>query len=121
MRALSRILTLAAAAAMLGVLPAARAETLHAIEGVQADLGDVSVLVYYVPSPSSYHLVATAQTVGDEPTVMRFEAMLLPGQDAVLSVPRPMGQAPVEVVFHRRGDAVEFERTGCAAPACHGS
>jgi hypothetical protein len=105
-----RGLSLCAALMLLGAAPAARAELLRPIEGVRADLGDVSVLAYYVATPRGFHLVATAQTAADEPTVLRFEAMLQPGQDAVISVPRAAGQQPTQLVFHRVGDTIEFDR-----------
>ena len=111
MRISLRGLSLCTALMLLGAAPVARAESLRPIEGMRAELGDVSVLVYYVATPHGFHLVATTQTVADEPTVLRFEAMLQPGQDVIVSVPRAAGQLPAQLVFHRVGDTIEVERS----------
>ncbi|HKM63359.1 MAG TPA: hypothetical protein VJY39_12810 [Acidisphaera sp.] len=109
MRISQRGLTLCTTLALLGAAPAVHADSLRPIDGMQADLGDVSVYAYYVDTPHGFHLVATAQTMAAEPTVLRFEAVLQPGQDATISVPRAVGQPPVRLVFHRRGDVIEFD------------
>ena len=95
---------------LLGAASAPGAEMLRPVAGTQADLGEVSVLAYYVPAAGGFHLVATAQTAGADPIVMRFETTLQSGQDATISVPRAAGQPPIALVFHRRGDMVQLDR-----------
>lgn len=108
-RLASRFPLLTAAFVVAG-LSAAHADILPPMEGLQSNLGDVSVITYYTSTPSGYHLVATAQVAGtSEGGVMRFEATLQAGQTTTISVPRPLGEMPVKLVFRRDGDTLRVE------------
>jgi hypothetical protein len=82
------------AAVFLGALDlsaTARAEVVSPDTGLSAKLGDVSVSVYYLPIDVGYQVVITAGT--DDPhSIVRFVCTLAPGQDAIVSVPRAVGQ-----------------------------
>src|SRR4051794_41542807 len=88
------------AGAFLGAMTiatAARAEVVAPDAGLQAALGAVNVTIYYHPLAAGYQVVTTAST--DQPdSVIRFVSTLMPGQDAIISVPRGVG------------DRLEFQR-----------
>jgi hypothetical protein len=101
--------------AMLAVGSPVRADVLHPIEAMQADLGSVYVTAYYMPTERGYQVVATVQDTAELPTmVARFVTTLQPDQDATISVPRPIGQRSLELVFRRTGDTVIVVRPAAA-------
>src|SRR5690348_12292448 len=79
-----------------------RAEVVAPDTGLQAALGAVNVTVYYHPVAAGFQVVTTAST--DQPdSVIRFVSTLAPGQDAIVSVPRGVGEPALEIRLRRVG------------------
>jgi hypothetical protein len=100
------------ASALLGAITfaaAAQAEVVAPDTGLQAALGAVNVTIYYHPVAAGYQVVTTAST--DQPdSVIRFVSTLVPGQDAIISVPRGIGEPALKIHLRRVGDRLEFQR-----------
>jgi hypothetical protein len=100
------------AGAFLGAITIAttvRAEVVAPDTGLQAALGAVNITIYYHPVAAGYQVVTTAST--DQPdSVIRFVSTLAPGQDAIISVPRGVGEPALEIRLRRVGDRLEFQR-----------
>ena len=104
-----RLLVASAFAGAVGIANVAQAEVIPPDAGLQAVLGAVNVTVYYHPVNAGYEVVTTAST--DRPdSAIRFVSTLAPGQDAVISVPRGVGEAALELHLRRVGDRLEFQR-----------
>lgn len=103
------VLLTAAFLSVFGLPPAAGAEIISPDVGLQATLDAVNVSIYYHPTSAGYHVVITAGTE-DLHSVVRFVSTLAPGQDAVVSVPRGVGQPALELRLYRVGDRVELQR-----------
>src|SRR5690242_1642254 len=95
-------MVVASALAFAGTTHAAE---LAPIQPQTIDLGDVSGVAYYTAERDGFHVVATLAQ-GELGTPVRFEAVLRPGQNVVLSTPRAVGLPPVIVEISRRGDEV---------------
>jgi len=101
--------------AMVAASGPVRADILHPIEAMQADVGGMSVTAYYMPTERGYQVVAIVQDDVELPTtVMRFVTTLQPDQDATISVPWALDQRSVELVFRRSGDTVVVVRPAAA-------
>jgi hypothetical protein len=94
-----------ATASALMVIGAAHAGELQPIHPQTIDLGEISGVAYYTVERDGFHVVATLAQ-GELGTPVRFEAILRPGQNVVLSTPRAVGLPPVVVEISRRGDEV---------------
>src|SRR5690242_3479400 len=101
--AIHRMIVATASALML--VSAAHAGELQPIRAQTIDLGDVSGVAYYTAERDGFHVVAPLAQ-GELGTPVRFEAVLRPGQNVVLSTPRAVGLPPVIVEISRRGDEV---------------
>jgi hypothetical protein len=109
-RPVSCMLLAAVFVGSLELQAAARVEVVSPDTGLTATLDDVSVTVYYHPTNVGYQVVITAGT--DDPhSIVRFVTTLVPGQDAIVSVPRAIGQGALQLDFRRVGDRVELQRT----------
>ena len=100
-------------ASALIVIGAAHAGELQPIRPQMIDLGEVSGVAYYTVERDGFHVVATLG--GEVGSTVRFQAVLLPGQNVVLSTPRAVGLPPVAVEISRRGDEVVVDETSIAA------
>jgi hypothetical protein len=106
---MNRLLVASAFLGALGIAATAQAEVISPDAGLQAVLGAVNVTVYYHPVKSGYQVVTTASTEQAD-SVIRFVSTLAPGQDAIISVPRGVGEPALELHLRRVGDRVEFQR-----------
>lgn len=77
---------------------------------------DASAITYWVNRPDGWHVVTTVDLVFDRDreterhAVVRFSAVLQPGQSQQISIPVAIGQ-PVEALRIRRlGDRIEVAR-----------
>jgi hypothetical protein len=106
---MTRFLIAGALVGAFSVATAARADIVVPDAGLQAALGAVNVTIYYHPLAAGYQVVTTAST--DQPdSVIRFVSTLMPGQDAIISVPRGVGEPALEIHLRRVGDRLEFQR-----------
>jgi hypothetical protein len=106
---MTRFLIAGALVGAFSVATAARADIVAPDAGLQAALGAVNVTIYYHPLAAGYQVVTTAST--DQPdSVIRFVSTLMPGQDAIISVPRGVGEPALEIHLRRVGDRLEFQR-----------
>lgn len=87
-------------------------------------LGNVSGVVYYTTEADAFRVVATLASGMTEPPI-RFMASLAPGQRIVVSVPRSVDEASLDLTIARIGDTVQVgsECGNCRSSAwdCHGS
>jgi len=111
---------------LLTAAPALRADepgtTLREGRPVTMDLGgNASAMTYWVQTPEGWHVVTTVDTVtgrdsgAESHAVMRFSAVLLPGQSQVISVPCDAGKRQQMLRIRRDGDRIEVKRI--AAPS----
>ena len=109
-------LTLALAAA-----PAVRAADTESTLGegrpLTTALGrDSSALTYWVKAADGWHVVTTVDSVSrrgsaaENHAVVRFSAVLLPGQSQVISVPALAGKRQQLLRIRRDGDRIEVMR-----------
>ena len=106
---LPRILLACALLGVFGLPSSAGAEVISPDAGLHVRLDAVAVSIYYHPTARGYQVVITAGAE-DPAGLVRFVATLVPGQDAVLSVPRGAGQPALELRLRRVGDQVELLR-----------
>ena len=88
---------------------AAHAAELRPMEASSVMLGDMSGVAYYTAENDGYRVVTTLAS-GESATPVRFITTLLPGQKAILSVPREPGLSPISVEISRSGDRVTVTR-----------
>jgi hypothetical protein len=98
-----RIIIAVASALML--TSAAQAGELQAHRGGSIDLGELAGVAYYMPESDGFRVVATLAQ-GESGAPVRFEAVLLPGQNVVLSTIRVVDAAPLAIKLSREGDRV---------------
>src|SRR5688572_1781654 len=77
---------------------------LAAGNGYSIQLGHFDGSVYYTIEPDGYRVVATLAS-GLEPLPIRFVSTLGPGQSVMISVPRAVGEPPVDLQIVRNGEA----------------
>lgn len=109
--AYGRVLGAVVATVILGAVSLtspARADVISPDTGLSVTLGKMTVFIYYHPTKTGYQVVTTASNE-DPDSIIRFVATLAPGQDAVVSVPRGLGEPALQVRLHRVGDQVEVE------------
>ena len=99
--------------AALLIAGSAHADGLKPVEGRSFTLGRLTGVVYYTAEGAFYRVVAT-MTDGADGTVVRFVAILAPGQSATLSTPRGAGEPAIEVRLVRHGDALFIDGGGQA-------
>lgn len=85
-------------------------------QGVVTALGtDTSAITYWVSQPDGWHVVTTVGTKGagssdaDDRAVVRFSAVLLPGQSQSISVPVALGEQQPMLHIRRVADRIEVE------------
>jgi hypothetical protein len=77
---------------------------------------NASAITYWVSGSDGWHVVTTIDTVieqeGDREkhAVVRFSAVLLPGQSQLISVPFAMGEPQQVLRIRRLGDQIEVAR-----------
>jgi hypothetical protein len=86
-------------------------------QAVTTELGpNVSASTYWVSASDGWHVVTTVDIGVDQDTdpekhsVVRFSAVLLPGQSQRISVPAPMGERQQVLRIRRLGDRLEVTR-----------
>jgi hypothetical protein len=113
-------------ASMLGVVSAAAAADLHsrpsagvAREGEPpvVELGaNASAITYWLTEPDGWHVVTTVDIVfgqdgdAEQHAVVRFSAVLMPGQSQLISVPVAIGEQQLVLRIRRLGDRIEGAR-----------
>jgi hypothetical protein len=78
------------------------------------DLGaNASAITYWVSRPDGWHVVTTVDVVFDRDShaerhaIVRFSAVLQPGQSQQVSVPAAIGERPRVLNIRRLGDRIE--------------
>jgi hypothetical protein len=84
---------------------------------VVTELGaSASALTYWVSEPDGWHVVTTVDTVSGRDSaaethaVVRFSAVLLPGQSQLISVPVAAGEQQQVLRIRRLGSGIEVAR-----------
>jgi hypothetical protein len=85
-------------------------------QGVATALGpNASAIAYWVSQADGWHVVTTVDTTnaeGSEPNdhaVVRFSAVLQPGQSQSISIPVAIGERQPELLIRRVADRIEVE------------
>lgn len=86
---------------------AAHANELRPMEAASLAFGDVTGVTFFKEEDSGYPVVTTL-SAGERGTPVRFVTTLQPGQRAMVSVPREVGQEAIEVEITRVGDVVQI-------------
>lgn len=77
---------------------------------------NASAITYWVSEPDGWHVVTTVDTVigdganGEQHAIVRFSAVLQPGQSQLISVPGGVADRHVALRIRRLGDRVEVAR-----------
>ena len=77
---------------------------------------NASAITYWVSASDGWHVVTTVDTVfgldgdAEKHAVVRFSAVLLPGQCQLISVPGPVGEPQQVLRIRRLGDHIEVVR-----------
>ena len=77
---------------------------------------NASAITYWVSASDGWHVVTTVDTVfgldgdAEKHAVVRFSAVLLPGQCQLISVPGPVGEPQQVLRIRRVGDHIEVVR-----------
>ena len=86
---------------------------------VTTELGaNASAITYWVSGSDGWHVVTTVDTVieqngdAEKHAVVRFSAVLPPGQSQLISVPFPIGEQQPVLRIRRVGDQIEVARVG---------
>ena len=86
-------------------------------QAVVTPLGNGATAVsYWASAPDGWHVVTTVDTVVGQDTdaeqhaIVRFSAMLAPGQEQLISVPGQVGTQPIALRVRRTGDRIEMMR-----------
>jgi len=116
-------------ASLAGILMVALATTVFAQNATQLDKtlpegqgivtalsANSTAITYWVSASDGWHVVTTVDTVfgldsdAEGHEVVRFSAVLLPGQCQLISVPGPIGEPQQVLRIRRRGDHIEVLR-----------
>ena len=81
--------------------------------GYSLRLGGYDGALYYTVADGNFRVVATLAS-GDAATI-RMISTLMPGQSVTLSVPRMVGEPPMEIVVVRDGDTLRMENSSNTA------
>ena len=91
--------------------------TMRDTRPVVTELGaSASALTYWVSEPDGWHVVTTVDTVSGRDSaaethaVVRFSAVLLPGQSQLISVPVAAGEQQQVLRIRRLGSGIEVAR-----------
>jgi hypothetical protein len=77
---------------------------------------NASVITYWVSQSDGWHVVTTVDFVfgsdsdAEEHAIVRFSALLLPGQSQLISIPVPTGEQQKVLRIRRVGDRIEVVR-----------
>src|SRR5215813_12474584 len=109
------------AAAALAIAGAAtvQAADIAPVTGHWTRLGEhFSALVYYIDKPDGFHVVVTTQQgIREKAAVARFETVLAAGQSAAVSIPRPAGEVPDQIVLSNAGNHLHIAEPPASAAA----
>ena len=104
-------------AAVAWRLQAAEPGALREGQAVVTGLGEnISAITYWVSKPDGWHVVTTVDVAFDPDSnaerhaIVRFSAVLLPGQSQQVSVPVAIGEQPQVLRIRRLGDRIEVAR-----------
>ena len=122
------------AAAFAGIMVAAVATVTANVNAAQLDNAvregqavvteldsNASAVTYWVSKSDGWHVVTTVDTVigrdgdAEKHAVVRFSAVLLPGQSQVISVPFAIGERQQALCIRRLGDQIEVARVPSSA------
>jgi len=122
------------AASLVGILMVVLATTVFAQHATQLDnplpegqgvvtalSANSSAITYWVSASDGWHVVTTVDTVfgldsdAESHAVVRFSAVLLPGQCQLISVPGTIGEPQQVLRIRRRGDHIEVLRLPASA------
>ncbi|MGH6924118.1 MAG: hypothetical protein ACRED5_10305 [Propylenella sp.] len=112
---MSKRSTAALALACMTIAGASSAAELAPGAGHSVMLAEFTGTLYYTVEPDGFRVVATLAS-GAEGLPIRFESTLASGQRFVLSVPRAVGEEPLEFVVVRNGDLLVVSDDSAAAP-----
>jgi hypothetical protein len=112
--------------AMLATVPELKADqpnrAVREGHAVTTELGgNAAAVTYWVSKSDGWHVVTTVDTVierngeADKHAVVRFSAVLLPGQSQLISVPLAVGERQQVLRIRRLGDRIEVARVDGAA------
>ncbi|HZT20309.1 MAG TPA: hypothetical protein VFA23_12965 [Dongiaceae bacterium] len=114
---LAGILALALAAGPWRLRAAEPDSLLPEGQAMVTDLGtNASVVTYWVSQSDGWHVVTTVDIVfgpdsdAEKHAIVRFSAVLLPGQSQVISVPVAIGEQQKVLRIRRIGDRIEVVR-----------
>jgi hypothetical protein len=112
--------------AALATIPGVKADqsgnALREGHAVTTELGrNASAVTYWVSKSDGWHVVTTVDTAIDQNgdankhAIVRFSAVLLPGQSQLVSVPFAIGERAQVLRIHRLGDRIEVVRVDGSA------
>jgi hypothetical protein len=109
---------LSGAIAATSVAQAAGSErTAREGQGIVTMLGtNVSAVTYWISQPDGWHVVTTVDTIGgrdsdtENHAIVRFSAVLSPGQVQSISVPVTAGETQPVLQIRRVADRIEIEQ-----------
>jgi hypothetical protein len=112
--------------AALATIPGVKADqsgnALREGHAVTTELGrNASAVTYWVSKSDGWHVVTTVDTVigwngdAEKHAIVRFSAVLLPGQSQLVSVPFAIGERAQVLRIHRLGDRIEVVRVDGSA------
>lgn len=114
---LAGILALALTTAPATVRAGDLLTAVHGDHAVLIELGaNASAFTYWVSEPDGWHVVTTVDTVSGRDSdaethaVVRFSAVLLPGQSQLISVPFAVGERQQVLRIRCLGDRIEVAR-----------
>jgi hypothetical protein len=97
-------------------------KTIREGEAFVTELGpNASAITYWVMTSDGWQVVTTVDTVinpdsgAEQHAVVRFSAVLLPGQSQTVSVPVPIGEQQPVLRIRRLGNQIEVARVPGAA------
>jgi len=117
MASLAGLLVFASAAGTWRLQAAEPDRALPEGQAVVTELGtDTSIVTYWVSQSDGWHVVTTVDIVFDPDSdtekhaIVRFSAVLLPGQSQLISVPVAIGKQQKVLRIRRTGDRIEVVR-----------
>ena len=100
--------TMGAAASLVAVCGAARAQDLAPFAGRSVAVGEMSGVAYYRPTEAGYEVVITLAD-GPAGRPVRFVTTLSPGQATTISAPGMSGEEPTSITITRNGDHLSVD------------
>jgi hypothetical protein len=92
-------------------------DTVHEGRAIVTELGPhASAITYWVTTSNGWQIVTTVNTVvnrdsaSEQHAIVRFSAVLLPGQSQIVSVPVPIGEQQPVLRIRRLGNHIEVAR-----------